>query len=56
MPDTIALAGATGRLGRRIAASLIQQGADVRAIVRRRSAPEKIDDLQKLGAAIVEVD
>ena len=56
MPDTIALAGATGRLGRRIAASLIQQGVDVRAIVRRRSAPEKIDDLQKLGAAIVEVD
>ncbi len=56
MPDTIALAGATGRLGRRIAASLIEQGADVRAIVRPRSAPEKVKDLQKLGVAIVEVD
>lgn len=56
MADTIALAGATGRLGRRITASLIEHGANVRAIVRPASAPEKIKELQKLGARIVEVD
>jgi nucleoside-diphosphate-sugar epimerase len=56
MPDTIALAGATGRLGQRIAASLIKHGAEVRAIVRPTSAPEKVDDLNKLGAQILRVD
>ena len=34
MPDTIALAGATGRLGQQIAASLRERGATVRAITR----------------------
>lgn len=56
MAHTIALAGATGRLGRRITASLIEQGASVRAIVRPASDPEKISELQKLGAVIVEVE
>ncbi len=56
MPDTIALAGATGRLGRRITASLIEQGADVRALTRSGSAPEKVKDLRDLGATIVEVE
>lgn len=56
MPDTIALAGATGRLGRRIAASLIEHGASVRAIIRPASDPEKIKDLEKLGATITRVD
>jgi uncharacterized protein YbjT (DUF2867 family) len=57
MPDTtIILAGATGRLGRRIAASLLERGADVRAITRPGSAPEKVKDLESLGAAVVRVD
>ena len=56
MTDTILLAGATGRLGRRIAASLIEQRANVRALVRPGSAPEKINDLQKLGASVVRVE
>jgi uncharacterized protein YbjT (DUF2867 family) len=56
MPDTIALAGATGRLGRRIAASLIEQEADVRAIIRPSSAPDRVKDLEKLGATIMEVE
>ena len=56
MPVTIGLSGATGRLGQRITASLIEQGAEVRAIVRRDSAHEKIQDLRKLGATIVEVE
>jgi nucleoside-diphosphate-sugar epimerase len=56
MSDTIVLAGATGRLGHRIAASLIEYGADVRAIVRSGSAKGKVDDLTELGAHIVRVD
>ena len=56
MTDTIVLAGATGRLGRRIAASLIERGAEVRAIVRQRIAPEKARDLHEIGATVVEVE
>jgi nucleoside-diphosphate-sugar epimerase len=53
---TIAIAGATGRLGRRIATALIDSGSQVRAIVRPGSAPTKVDELRKLGATITEVD
>jgi uncharacterized protein YbjT (DUF2867 family) len=56
MTDTIVLAGATGRLGQRIATSLIEQGADVRAIVRKGSALEKIRDLHEIGATVVEAE
>jgi hypothetical protein len=56
MPDTIVLAGATGRLGQKIAASLIEKGADVRAIVRPPSAPHKVKELEKLGVNIVKVE
>jgi nucleoside-diphosphate-sugar epimerase len=53
---TIALAGASGRLGRRIAASLIERGVEVRAIVRPTSPPKNVEPLRQLGATIVEVD
>jgi len=56
MSRKIVIAGSTGRLGRRIAASLIEQGVDVHAIVRTKSAPGKIEELRRLGAAIVEVE
>ena len=52
----IVLAGATGSLGGRIARALLERGANVRAIVRHSSAREKVDELQKWGAAIAEVD
>ncbi len=52
----IVIAGATGNLGGRIAAALIERGAKVRAIVRRSSAPEKIEPLGQRGVAIAEVD
>jgi nucleoside-diphosphate-sugar epimerase len=52
----IILAGATGNLGRCIAADLIQRGAGVRALVRKESAPEKVKQLQQAGASIAEVD
>ena len=50
---TIVLAGATGNLGRRIARSLVERRAGVKALVRRGA---KVDELRKLGASIVEVD
>ncbi|MHC2990413.1 NmrA family protein [Pontibacter sp. HJ8] len=57
-PDntTIILAGATGNLGGRIARSLLERGARVRAIVRRGSDKNKIAALQHQDVSIVEVD
>lgn len=52
----VILAGATGSLGRCIAAELIQKGAGVRALVRKESAPEKVKQLREAGASIAEVD
>lgn len=53
---TIVLAGATGRLGRRITESLLAAGGEVRAFVRPASDSGKIEDLRGLGATIVEVE
>ncbi len=52
----VVLAGATGNLGGRIAGALLERCARVRAIVRRGSAPDKVEELRKRGAAIVEAD
>jgi uncharacterized protein YbjT (DUF2867 family) len=52
----VVLAGATGNLGGRIARALLERGANVRAIVRRGTAPEKVERLQQLGAVVAEVD
>jgi len=57
MDNTITvMAGATGKLGRRIAKALLKRGANVRAVVRRNTNPEKVEELRKQGAAIAEVD
>ena len=50
------LAGATGNLGGRIARALLERGANLRAIVRQSSDPDKVEELRKQGAAIAEVD
>ncbi len=52
----IILAGATGNLGGRIARALLKRGANVRAVVRHNSNPEKNEELRKRGAASAEVD
>lgn len=52
----IVIAGATGALGGRIAKILLERGANVRAIVRSSSARESVEELQRWGAAIAEVD
>jgi uncharacterized protein YbjT (DUF2867 family) len=41
MKPTILVAGGTGNLGERIIKALIKRGAEVRAIVRNGSEPEK---------------
>jgi nucleoside-diphosphate-sugar epimerase len=53
---TIVVAGATGNLGGRIARELLAQEAQVRAIVRHGSAPERVEALRRAGASIVAVD
>ena len=52
----IILAGATGNLGGRIARAILERGANVRAVVRHNSDPNKVEELRKRGAAIAEVD
>jgi nucleoside-diphosphate-sugar epimerase len=54
--STIVVAGATGHLGGRIAAALLDQGAGVRALVRSETAPDRLERLQELGATIARVD
>jgi nucleoside-diphosphate-sugar epimerase len=53
---SVILAGATGNLGRRIAAAIRERGGVVRAVVRRDSDPGRIEALRRLGATIIEVD
>jgi hypothetical protein len=50
------LAGATGDLGGRIARALLRRSASVRAIVRRSSAPDRVEELRKQGIEVAEVD
>jgi NmrA-like family len=56
MKPTILVAGGTGNLGERIIKALIKRGAEVRAIVRQGSKPEKISKLTELGAKVITVD
>ena len=56
MKNKIVVAGGTGNLGGRIVRDLIKRGAEVRAIVRPETEPEKLDKLKQLGAETVSVD
>jgi nucleoside-diphosphate-sugar epimerase len=53
---SILVAGGTGDLGGRIAEALIRRGAEVRALVRRGAAPEKLERLRRLGVTAAAVD
>ena len=53
---TIIVAGASGDLGGRITMALLERGAEVRALVRHSTAPDKIGRLRELGAEVVPVD
>jgi hypothetical protein len=56
MKSTILVAGGTGNLGGRIVKALIARGAEVRAIVRNGSEPDKAKKLTELGATVITVD
>lgn len=56
MTSTIALAGATGNLGGRIAKALWLQGAEVWALVRPNTAEDKLAALIASGCTVVKVD
>jgi NmrA-like family len=56
MKPTILVAGGTGNLGGRIVKASIARGAEVRAIVRNGSEPEKIKKLTELGAKVIAID
>jgi nucleoside-diphosphate-sugar epimerase len=53
---TTVLAGATGDLGGRIANLLLDRDTRLRIPVRKGSRRDKIDDFQKRGAEVIEVD
>lgn len=55
-PALIVLAGATGDLGARIAQSLLQQGATVRALIRLGNTKPAVAALREQGATLMEVD
>ena len=52
----VIVAGATGNLGGRIVASLIERGAAVRALVRKDRDAAAIEELRRKGATIAVVD
>ncbi|MEO7800787.1 MAG: NmrA family NAD(P)-binding protein [Ginsengibacter sp.] len=56
MEKTILVAGATGNLGNRICRELVKRNADVKAIVRMATDPEKIKTLKTIGVEVLEVD
>ena len=56
MSALVAVAGAAGGLGRRIARELRARGAGVVAMVRPGTAPERLEPLRALGATVAPVD
>ncbi len=56
MKKIIVIAGGTGNLGGQIIENLLEQGAEVRAIVRKNSDIDKIKKIKSLGATIFSVD
>jgi nucleoside-diphosphate-sugar epimerase len=52
----IVVAGATGNLGGQIVTNLVEQGAEVRALVRPTSNAETVKNLQKQGVAVMTID
>ena len=55
MKKSIAVAGATGDLGERIVRALVDQGADVRVLVRASSNGAKMGEFEKLGVHVVKL-
>jgi NAD(P)-dependent dehydrogenase (short-subunit alcohol dehydrogenase family) len=56
MENLIVVAGATGNLGMKICRELIRKGGKVKALVRKGTSQEKLNELQNLGADVVQAD
>lgn len=56
MQKTVLIAGGTGNLGARIIKALLADGAQVHAVVRLNTNPEKINKLEKLGVQVIKAD
>ncbi len=56
MKKIILVAGATGNLGMRIVKSLLDQGAEIRVVVRPNSDSEKIEILESYGVNIFRIE
>ncbi len=52
----IVVVGGTGNLGGKIIKALLDKGAEVRALVRSTSNPEKISQLEKIGTKVKSVN
>lgn len=53
---TVVLAGGTGDLGARIAKALVEEGAELRALVRPNTSTDRRAKLAALGAMVIAVD
>ena len=56
MNKTIVVVGATGNLGEKIVNALLAKGANVKAIVRLKTDLKKINELEKKGVKVYQVD
>jgi nucleoside-diphosphate-sugar epimerase len=56
MKKIILVAGATGNLGGKIIKSLQGRDVEIRAVVRQNTAIEKVQQLEKLGVQVYQVD
>ena len=56
MSKTIVVVGATGNLGEKIINELLSRGAEVKAIVRLETDLKKINELEKKGVKLCQVD
>lgn len=55
MKQIILVAGASGDLGGRIVRSLLERGAEVRALVRATADSSKIEKLEHMGAKVIRI-
>ena len=54
--QVIVVAGGTGNLGSKIVKALLDKGAEVRALVRAGSDPNKVSLLEQMGSKIIKAD
>lgn len=56
MEKFVLVAGATGKLGKKICRELIKKNVKVRAIIRKSTNQEKVEELDKMGVETIQLD